>query len=211
MGNRVGTDWLPRRLTAIGDRWARLLRPLWLVTLALAVISVIGATAYVLHDTYETRPVFARVGLSLEAGEPGGPTVGPVGDEAAKLGIEEGSRIRAIDGQALPPDTGVESLTGRLRNAPGPVVTLEIASPAGQAKQYRLTRSPIHARQADRGEWMGRDARFAVRLFSSLLACAVLLLCAVLLFLRRPRDPVAMLLSFGFLLLAATIDPPLTA
>ena len=49
----------------------------------------------------------------------------------------------------------------------------------------------------------------AIRLALALLTCMTLIGCAVLLFLRRPRDPVAMLFSFAFLIFAATIDPPL--
>ena len=43
----------------------------------------------------------------------------------------------------------------------------------------------------------------------ALLTCATLITCAVLLFLRRPRDRVALLFSFAFLMFAAAIDPPL--
>ena len=44
---------------------------------------------------------------------------------------------------------------------------------------------------------------------TGLLACTALLACSLLLALRRPDDPVAMLLAFAFVGMAATIDPPL--
>lgn len=211
MANGVGSILLPKRLTAIGDRLHAWLRPLWLVMLGFAVICVIGGTAYVFHDMYETKPVFARVGLSINSIEPERPVVGPVGDEAYRLGIVEESRILAVNGQPLPPGHGVETLAGRLKEAPGHAVTVRIADPQGRARDYRLTRSAVHARQADADQPIPRDVQFGIRLAASLLACGILLACASMLFLRRPRDPVAMLLSFGFLLLAATIDPALTA
>jgi hypothetical protein len=211
MANGVGAYLLPKRLPAIGDRWHAWLRPLWLMVLGFAVICVIGGTAYVLHEMYETRPVFARVGLSIDSIEPERPVVGPVGDASYRMGIVEDSRILAVNGEMLPPRSGVETLAKRLKDAPGHELTVRIAKPDGEARDYRLTRSAIHAQQAAAAETIGRDVQFGIRLASSLLASGILLVCAAMLFLRRPRDPVAMLLSFGFLLLAATIDPALTA
>jgi hypothetical protein len=211
MEQGVGAYLLPKRLTAIRDRWHAWLRPLWLLMLGLAVICVIGGTAYVIHEQYETKPVFHRVGLSISNVEPEDPVVGPVGEESERLGIVEDSRIVAVNGEALPPRSGVETLAKRLKDAPGHAVTVRIADPEGKARDYRLTRSAVHAQQADDAQPIKRDVQFAIRLASSLLACGILLACASMLFLRRQRDPVAMLLSFGFLLLAATIDPALTA
>lgn len=186
-----------------------MLRPAWLITLAFAVIADLAGTAYVLHENFETRPAFFDVGLTFDTDGTAIPTVGPSGDEATRLGIVAGSRLLAVDGRALPRDAGLERLAGALRDAPGTTVELRIADPQGKAADYTLTRSPDHTRQADAGEPIPRDVRFGIRLLTSLAACAVLLLSAGLLFLRRGRDPVALLLSFGFLLMAATIDPPL--
>jgi len=211
MAGGVSSIVVPRRLTPIGDRLNAWLRPLWFVALAFAAICDIGGTAYGVHEMYETRPVFSRIGLTINSLDYGTPVVGPVGEEAYGLGIVEDSRIIAVNGDPVPPGIGVEALTRKLRDASGPGITLRIASPEGEARDYRLTRSAIHARQADARETVPRDVQFVVRLGSGLLACGILLACATMLFLRRSRDPVAMLLSFGFLALAATIDPPLTA
>ena len=43
----------------------------------------------------------------------------------------------------------------------------------------------------------------------ALLACTALLACSVLLALRRPNDPVAMMLAFAFVIMGAAIDPPM--
>jgi len=209
MGKREGTDWPPRRLSAIGDRWNAILRPAWLIALAFTVIADLAGTAYVLHENFEIQPVFFAVGLTVDIDEPEGPTVGPRGKEAKQLGIEKESRIVAIDGKPQNPENGIESLTEALRNAPGPAVQLRIAAPDGRLHDYRLTRSPIHSQEFEASEPLSRDMQLAIRLATSLLACTTLLLCAGLLFLRRARDPVALLLSFGFLSLAATMDPPL--
>lgn len=187
------------------------LRPLWLLLFAFAVLADVAGSAYVLHDAYENDPVFAGLGLSSDVEYDDGSLVlgPPVGRESAALGIREGSRILAIDGMPVPRGAGVERVARRLREAPGPGVRVRIEDPAGRVADHVLTRSPVHAREASLDAFVSRDLRIAMRLVSSVTACVILLLCAVTLFIRRPRDPVALLLSFAFLGIAATIDPPL--
>ena len=206
----AGPIALPDRLPAVSDRWMAWLRPLWVLVFAFAVIADVGGVAYVLHDAYENDPVFAELGLSSDVDFDGAFALGPpVGRESSAQGIKEGSRIVAIDGEPLPPSAGVERVATRLREAAGPVVRVRIQDPAGRIRDHDLNRSPVHAQQASRGEMVSRDARIAIRLISSITACLTLLLCAVTLFIRRPRDPVALLFSFAFMGMAATIDPPL--
>jgi hypothetical protein len=201
---------LPDRLPAVSDRWMAWLRPLWLLLFAFAVLADVGSVAYVLHDSYENDPVFAALGLSSDVDYDGAFALGPpVGRESAAQGIKEGSRILAVDGSALPPRAGVERVATRLREAAGPIVRVRIQDPSGRVADHDLTRSPVHAREAGRDEMVSRGTRLIIRLISSATACLTLLLCAVSLFLRRPRDPVALLLSFAFMGMAATIDPPL--
>ncbi|HEX8621969.1 MAG TPA: hypothetical protein VF718_08340 [Allosphingosinicella sp.] len=206
----AGPIALPDRLPAVSDRWMAWLRPLWVLLFAFAVIADVGGIAYVLHDAYENDPVFAELGLSSDVDYDGAFALGPpLGRESASKGIKEGSRIVAIDGAPLPPKAGVERVAARLRDAAGPVVRVRIQDPSGRIRDHDLTRSPVHAREASRGEVVSRDARMIIRLVSSTTACLTLLLCAVTLFVRRARDPVALLFSFAFMGMAATIDPPL--
>jgi hypothetical protein len=198
------------RLPAISDAWFAWFRPLWLLTFAFAVLADIGGTAYVLHDTYENDPVFAAIGLTNHIEYDGSVTLGPpLGRESSGQGVEEGSRIVSVDGVPVPPGIGVDGMVNRLRAAPGPTVRIRVRTPEGRLADHVLTRSPVHAREAARGAYLSRDVRMGVRLVFSALGCLTLLVCAVMLFIRRPRDPVALLLSFAFLGMAATIDPPL--
>lgn len=186
------------------------LRPLWILLFAFAVIADVGGVAYILHDAYENDPVFADLGLSSDVDYDGAFALGPpVGRESASQGIREGSRIVAVDGAPLPAKAGVERVAARLRDAAGPVVRVRIQDPAGRVADHALTRSPVHAREASQGEFVSKNARMIIRLISSTTACLTLLLCAVTLFIRRPGDPVALLFSFAFMGMAATIDPPL--
>src|SRR5690606_31513755 len=53
------------------------------------------------------------------------------------------------------------------------------------------------------------DVRIGARIAISLATCLALIACAALLYRRRARDPVALLISFSFLLFAGVIDPPM--
>jgi hypothetical protein len=211
MSNGVGAYLLPKRLPAISDRWYAWLRPLWVLTLAFAIVCVIGGTAYVVHETNDTEPVFIDVGLNVDSIELKRPVVSPFSDEATLQGIADDSVVLGIDGEALPRGTDVETIAKRLKAAPGPIVTLQLRDPESHVGTYRLTRSKLHRQVGETRQALGRDTQNAIRLGSSLLACIALLVGAMMLGLRRPRDPVAMLLSFSFLLFAATIDPPMAA
>lgn len=206
----AGPIALPDRLPAVSDRWLAWVRPLWLLLFAFTMIADVGGVAYVLHDAYENDPVFAELGLSSDVDYDGAFALGPpVGRDSAAKGIREGSRILAVDGSPLPSRAGVERVAARLREAAGPVVRVRIQDPDGRVGDHELTRSPRHVQEARQGEILSRDARMIIRLISSTTACLTLLLCAVTLFIRRPRDSVALLFSFAFMGMAATIDPPL--
>lgn len=210
MGETAGSGLVPRQLSTISDRWSVWVRPLWLLAFAFAVLADVAGTGYILHDTYETNPVFEGIGLSTQIEYDGTVTLGaPVGVESARQGIGEGGRILAIDGRAVPPGTRIDALADILRAAPGPVVNLRIRNADGRVAHHALTRSPVHLEQAQARQTIARDTRMAIRFLFSALGCVTLLACAVMLFIRRPRDPVAMIMSFAFLGMAATIDPPL--
>lgn len=114
-----------------------------------------------------------------------------------------------MNGDPVPAHTKVWDLAALLRSAKGPQVRLELAAPDGTTIQRRVARSEAYHREAEKRYPLSRDLRVGVRLAVSLLTCLALIACAALLYLRRPRDPVALLFSFSFLLFAATIDPPM--
>src|SRR5690242_14435972 len=108
------------RLPAVSDRGLTWLRPLWLLAFAFAVLADVAGAAYVLHDTYENDPVFAAFGLSNRVEFDGSVLLGPpLGRESAAQGITDGSRIVAVNGQAVSPDISIEPLTNRLRAVTG--------------------------------------------------------------------------------------------
>ena len=66
----------PARLRALPDRWANLLRPLWMILFALAILTVIISTIYVVRATYWVQPTIYQYGLDFEVETDGDLKVG---------------------------------------------------------------------------------------------------------------------------------------
>jgi hypothetical protein len=200
---------LPRRLTALAPARLGWVRALWFIALAFAVVLVIAGTFFVVRDVYRNDPQFHRLALSSQVESDGSVTVSSLEGRAESNAVTPLSRITAIDGKPVARDTPVWELAPRLKARDGQVVVLTIADPGGRVATRRIEASPRYYAEADGERTLDRNTRTAIRLALSLLTCATLVACAALLFLRRPRDPVALLFSFAFLIFTASIDPPL--
>jgi len=122
------------------------------------------------------------------------------GQKAPPLNLQ----IMKINGAKVPADATMGDIATLLSAAPGPTVILAVRAPEGRSVELRQVRHPLKltAQTIRRGYLV-----LAARLGTALFACAVLLLCSVLLALRRPADPVAMLFAVVFAMMAASIDP----
>lgn len=209
MSRRRTRTLLPRRLTALAPGTLKWVRVLWFLALAFAVVIEIAGTFFVVRDVYRNDPQFHRLALASQVENDGSVTVSTLGDPAQPA-VAPLSRITAIDGKPVARDIPVWELAARLKATDGQAVVLTIADPNGQVATRRIEASPRYAMEPDSVKPFDRNGRTVVRLILSLLTCATLIACAVLLFLRRPRDPVALLFSFAFLIFAGSIDPPLS-
>lgn len=209
MSRRRARGFLPRRLRPLAPARLRWVRALWFLALAFAVVFDIAGTVFALREVYRFEPQFNRLSLSSETEFDGSITVATIEGVTGVPMIAPSSRITAIDGKPVARDTPLWDVSNRLEAEDGKVVALTIASVDGRVATHRIEASPRYVAQIGDPGPVTRDQRLAFRLVMALLACVTLIACAVLLFLRRPRDPVALLFSFAFLAFAATIDPPL--
>jgi hypothetical protein len=209
VSRRRARGLLPRRLTALAAGRLKWVRALWFLALALAVVLDIAGAVFAVREVYRIEPPFNRVALSSQVENDGSVTVSTITGLSGVPTVAPLSRITAIDGSPVARDTPVWDLSRRLRTEDGKAVALTIAPPEGRAATHRIAAADYRSRVTDPGPF-NRDVRTAIRLALSLLTCVTLMACAVLLFLRRPRDPVALLFSFSFLIFAAAIDPPLS-
>jgi hypothetical protein len=210
MSGTEGSRFLPDYLSAVPDRWHVVLRPVWLILLTLTLLLDISGTVYNLRDAYSNDPHFARIGLVSEIENDGSVTIEnqPSGDGKAP-DLPPLSRIVAIDGEAVPRDTRVWELAGKLKRPDNARIDLTVRRPNGERVERTFVADPANLVETGPSATIPRDWRIGIRVAFSLATCLALIACAVLLYRRRARDPVALLLSFSFLLFAGTIDPPL--
>lgn len=194
----------PARLRALSERWTKWLRALWILSFGLAVLTVVVSTIYVVRASYWIQPTIYQFNLDFDVSTEGELSVGTIPGQTPSIPIT--SKVVAIDGKSVPADMPIADFAERLDKAPGPLVQVTLRAPDGKTQTLSRLRGKIPASAADIRE---RDLRIWTRLLTGLLACTALLACSLLLALRRPNDPVAMLLAFTFVGLAATVDPPL--
>jgi hypothetical protein len=194
----------PMRLRAIPERWAKALRVLWILMFGLSVLTVVVSTLYAVRASYSIQPIIAEFGLDFEVSAEAGLTVGTLAPQGATPEIPVTAKVVAVDGTPVDKDIQVAEFADLLIQAPGPNVKVTLQQPGGQTVSTIRTRDEALIA----GQW-DRDLRIWARMSMALLACTALLACSVLLALRRPNDPVAMMLAFAFVIMVAAIDPPM--
>jgi hypothetical protein len=194
----------PVRLRAIPDRWTRWLRFLWVLLFGLSVLTVVVSTLYAVRASYSIQPIIAQFGLDFEVSTDGDLAVGTLAKQGQAPEVPVTARVVAVDGKPVARDLQIAEFADLLTQAPGPNVKVTLQQPSGQTISLIKTRNEALIA----GQW-DRDLRIWARLSMALLACTALLACSVLLALRRPNDPVAMMLAFAFVIMVAAIDPPM--
>ena len=194
---------LPDRLPPLKEAWLPAYRGVWIALFLLALLMSAGGV-YVRAVSAEglTTP-FERAGLMIGERQSGLRIRLTVGDEAAASGLKAGDAIVAIDGTAVPDDPSADDQIGERLDGPAESkVRITARSPDGTLRTHSLTRSQRHLDQAFERAGL---SRIAMRMadFADVLTTALLLAASALLFRRRARDPVAILLSLGLLMALA--------
>lgn len=178
----------------------------WLAFLLFAIAADIAALIYVSRDYAHVRPAMARIGLTYEVDYYEGFTVEQMPRGEIRFDGPVLSRIERIDGNSISRNATIGEVKAVLDEIDAPVIQVDLRGPDGTVKSISLERRSV---PADRSRWFTDNPYMATRMALAVLACVVLLSCSALLALRRPSDPVAMLLAVAFAGMAATIDPPL--
>lgn len=192
---------LPRALPPLGGAPLALFLAIWSILLALALAGAVMGAPNLKAPPPDS---LAMVGLTTDFNsrvQGGRLTLGPpMGREATAAGIRAGDAVVAVDGRAAATDW--PGLRAQLEGPVGSPVTVAIAAPSGRVATHRLTRDPVHREEgfATAGLTSG-TVHFlrigAVYPFDVLLPLA----CAILLLVRRLRDPLAPWASLVMLLL----------
>lgn len=140
----------------------------------------------------------------------------PFGEAGKRIGYREADILLKVDGRMVTSDPVARAAV--LEGPPGSVATLTLRRQTGQSYTVRVARDPGLASAAYAGSGMTFEARRWIQFAFYALASLAALAAALLLFIRRPRDPVAQLLSFSLVLnefsianwVAAVPDPVMT-
>jgi len=177
-----------------------------MICLGLAVLTVALSAIYAVRAAYWVQPTIYQHGLDFDVTSDGDLRIGTRIDTGQVPVVPLTAKVVAIEGKRVPSNLQITQFAKALETAPGPTVKVTLQKPDGSIVELTQARRPLEATPAQVKE---RNIRIWTRLVVSLLACTALLACSLLLALRRPHDPVAMLLAFAFVCLAATVDPPL--
>ena len=196
---------LPDGLPELRARWLAAYKLLWWAMLAVVLVALTAGQWRNLEETSRIeRKLFGAGLLPDDAGEE--LTFSPLSPAAREAGIVPNSVLLAIDGRPVPTELSprsIERIAGELDGRDGEAVRLRMRPPDGTVTEVRVVRGPEHLAAADREAAVTSRQRSMISLVSRTLNALTVMAGAILLFWRRPSDPVAALLSFGLLAVPA--------
>ena len=193
------------RLPALTGRALAIYRPLWWLLFAWALVSIT-----LLNWQGEARDQAwgrASYNLGLRPTHSDGIVwlVAPFSAEAQRQGVVVGDRMVAIDGVAAAPDP--VDLTRQMARADGKQAKVLLRAPDGQIHQATLTASSSYLKDAYAGSGLTYGLRRWTGYWTYFVGQALALTVALILFLRRPGDPVSVLISAGVLIGDCALAP----
>ncbi|HTU11507.1 MAG TPA: hypothetical protein VMG08_11495 [Allosphingosinicella sp.] len=189
----------PNALPGIEGRWVVPVKAVWFALLALALLGTTFGTWAMGTAMRDSNRVWAELGLRSTPGEGQSLMVHPFGSAGRQAGIAPNSLLLAINGTPI-----IQGNEKAVLDRAGPSPMLRLASPGEAPRELRLVRDPRNALAGDPGLPFSYATLQNIILGSAFAINIAFLSVAILLFRRRPRDPVAMLLSAGMLLIVGS-------
>lgn len=176
-----------------------------LVLLALILpVQLLGLGVTYYYEETMSRG-YAAAGLRMLPGQTDEALLGePIGPAARAAGIGPGDRILAIGGRSIDRERDIGEL-GALLGGTGPL-TLTLRDAEGGTRDVRIERGPQHA-AADGGYWgIGRWGNVLLTFLGAVAMQLSLSGTALMLLIKRWRDPVALLFAATFVAMVAGSD-----
>jgi hypothetical protein len=196
---------LPRALPPLAGRAGAALRAAYLGLLALTLVALAAGGFMSARDYFVTTPNNLEFGLVTGTGSRTAPDRRQVriymatSDAARRSGILKDDIVLAVNGTRVPLDAGehvIGALTGATR---GNVATVVTRSLDGTVRTHRLPRQADAWSTEIAGTGLNGWQRSALLFGSDHLRLALFLAAAILLYMRRRSDPVALLFGAAFL------------
>lgn len=198
---------LPGHLPQLSGRWFTAYRVLWCAVFVFALIGTTVGSFVVLQTDRDINDVTDRLGLKIGYRD-GGRTVSSM--LQGKPPFPSDSRLLAIDGKPYPRGSGHvenEALVRALSGPEGTVHRLIVREPSGQTRDAALTVRQANLEAIAKTLSMTTADRVALYQASFWITGGLYLIAALLLFVRRPRDPVVALLTTGMFVQWAPLAP----
>ncbi|MEA1015275.1 hypothetical protein [Sphingosinicella sp. LY1275] len=193
---------MPEALPALGPAAMRIYVAIWSVLLVAAIVLAAVGVHYGLEP--HRNPTWSALGITV-LDRPGGATVvDVVGSEARAKDVKPGDAVLAVDGRRVPSGSGAAASAGRWVLGPDGTVKKLTLRTGADARDVTLTRSRDAREQYFRDAGISSLALYGLSAAFDLAGALMLIASAILLF-RQRRQPVAALLSMGFVAMAATM------
>ncbi|HYD24801.1 MAG TPA: hypothetical protein VEB68_08380 [Croceibacterium sp.] len=188
---------LPERLPELEGPWLAGYKLLWWAMLAVSVAAVTAGQWFLLERGNRTDLQYFSAGL--RASDESALVVSPLSPAAREAGVPAVGELLAIDGQPLGSAASYEQVSEALAGPDGRPVTLRLKPPGGDPVEVTVVRGPEHLAAADAESPATHRQRYLIYGVTATAGSLIVLVGAILLFRRRPSDPVAALLSLGLL------------
>jgi hypothetical protein len=195
----------PARLRPVPRALVVPVRIFWWLCLLLAVVAQIGGCWRGDFNAAVAEPRFAALEIASTPSE-GDNSFDVTAAEGAEIaGMPEHGWIAAIDGAPVRATMDAAAVAALLAGPEGATVRLTVRDDEGQDHAVTVRRGPPE----DAAITGARRAAYWIGAAISLIGAMVLVFVAAMLMLRRPNDPVSLLLSLSFLFAAAFLSTPL--
>lgn len=205
---------LPERLPELGGRWLTAYSLLWTALLAIALVGSIGGAYRLAARGADGAYTWAAFGLDVTGTVPSTryPRAGVVrnaGSGAEAANIRVGDVIVAVEGHALPRESGdlssegaeIDDALGRVPE--GGAVSLLIRGSGGKVRAATLIKRRSNAEEIYAGTGITPAVHARLSGLADLTVPLILIAAACVLFGKR-KDPVATLLALALVCLACT-------
>lgn len=190
------------RLPSLDGRRGRAVMAIYALVATLIFILIAGSFWFNARDYFGNMPTAAEYGFRTRTND-GVPVIAAV-SRPSDQGLREGDRIIAINGADLPSSATEFTIAERLAADPDGRVTLVARSADGAIRTHELEREAVTSATIEAKSRMPLWLFIGIGFVSNQLPLLVWFGASLFLAWRRPRDPEAMLLAFGFALLCIT-------
>lgn len=192
------------RLPSLAGQRGKVVLVLYAITASMIFGVIAGSFWFNARDFFGNMPTAAEFGFRTRTDD-SVPVVASVSRrEQGRSDLRVDDRFVSINGVPLPADATEFTIAERLRADPDGTVSIVTQSANGTIRQHEIERRSISAGTIEASTRLPLWLYIAIGFTSAQLPLVVWFGASLFLAWRRPRDPEAMLLAFGFVLLCFT-------